>query len=171
MLDDLYFANCEVAAGPSRIFSKSHLSVPHSLLQIFEACLPLGYLHGDLEDPEQPERPEDGQAEGARLGLEVRPDLLEGGEGDDEGVEAVEGGLHVDADAQRPHPQQHLEDEQPEEHEFGSVCGGRREIRAFSGPDIPSSPKFTLGIFLLMTSKKRAGGGVKLKKYPKFADK
>ena len=49
------------------------------------------------------------------------PDLLEGGEGDDEGVEAVEGGLHVDADAQRPHPQQHLEDEQTQEDELGSV--------------------------------------------------
>ena len=89
------------------------------------------YLHGDLEDPEEPERPEHGQAEGARLGLEVRPDLLEGGERYDEGVEAVEGGLHVDADAQRPHPQQHLEDEQPEEHEFGSVCGGERSGARF----------------------------------------
>ena len=48
-------------------------------------------------------------------------DLLEGGEGDDEGVESVEGGLHVDADAQRPHPQQHLEDEQTQEDELGSV--------------------------------------------------
>ena len=109
------------------------------------------YLHGDLEDPEQPERPEDGQAEGAGLGLEVRPDLLEGGEGDDEGVEAVEGGLHVDADAQRPHPQQHLEDEQPEEHEFGSVCGGRREIRAsFRGLISSSFPKFTLEIYFYL---------------------
>ena len=33
------------------------------------------YLHGDLEDPEEPERPEDGKAEGAGLGLEVCPDL------------------------------------------------------------------------------------------------
>ena len=90
------------------------------------------YLHGDLEDPEQPESPEDGQAEGACLGLEVSPDLLEGGERDDEGVEAVEGGLHVDSDAQRPHPQQHLEDEQPEENEFGSVWERTREIKAGS---------------------------------------
>ena len=86
------------------------------------------YLHGDLEDPEEPERPEDGEAEGAGLGLEVGPDLLEGGEGDDEGVEAVEGGLHVDARPQRPHPQEHLEDEEPEEDEFGRVCGGGKHF-------------------------------------------
>ena len=79
----------------------------------------------------------------------MRPDLLEGGERDDEGVEAVEGGLHVDADAQRPHPQEHLEDEQPEEHEFGSVCGGKKR-------EINLKPPFGLGIGFSADSRKNS---------------
>ena len=131
-----YFAKCEIAAGPWGIFSLrrrwENYSFRYKTFHTANSKLSrpvTWYLHGDLEDPEEPERPEHGQAEGACLGLEVRPDLLEGGERYDEGVEAVEGGLHVDADAQRPHPQEHLEDEQPEENEFGSVCGGKKRER------------------------------------------
>ena len=78
-------------------------------------------LHSDFEDSEQPQSPEDREAERARFRLEVRPDDLEHGAGDDEAVKPVETGLEVDPRAHGPHPQQHLEDEEPEKDELGRV--------------------------------------------------
>lgn len=79
------------------------------------------YVHCDFEDSEQSESPEDREAERARFRLEVSPDDLEDGAGDDEAVEAVEARLEVDPRPHGPHPEEHLEDEETQEHEFGRV--------------------------------------------------
>lgn len=81
----------------------------------------LSSLLCDLEYPEQPERPERAEPEAARPLVEVDPEDLEHGAGDDHAVEAVEAGLHEGGHAQRVHADAHLEDERAEEQELGVV--------------------------------------------------
>ena len=54
--------------------------------------------------------------------MEVDPEDLEDGAGDDERVEAVEGRPEEVGHAQRVHPDPHLEDEGRQEQELGVVC-------------------------------------------------
>jgi len=88
------------------------------------------HSHCDFEDSQQPQRSEDGEAEGARLGLQVGPDDLEDAAGDDQAVEAVKGGLEVDPRPQGPHSQQHFEDEQAQEDVLGGICRRGRNVIA-----------------------------------------
>ena len=53
--------------------------------------------------------------------MEVDPEDLEDGAGDDERVEAVEGRPEEVGHAQRVHPDPHLEDEGRQEQELGVV--------------------------------------------------
>ena len=72
----------------------------------------------DLEDPEQSESPEDGEAERTRIVNKVCPADLEHAGQDHDAVEAVEGRLEVDPRAERVHPDDHLRNEQAEEHKL-----------------------------------------------------
>ena len=71
--------------------------------------------------------------------MEVDPEDLEDGAGDDERVEAVEGGAEEVGHAQRVHPDPHLEDEGRQEQELGVVCNKRVRNKwpgCFSGPKL-----------------------------------
>ena len=61
--------------------------------------------------------------------MEVDPEDLEDGAGDDERVEAVEGGAEEVGHAQRVHPDPHLEDEGRQEQELGVVCNKNKRER------------------------------------------
>lgn len=52
----------------------------------------------------------------------MAPDDFEDTAGNDEAVEPVERRLEVDPRSQGPHAEQHLENEETQEHEFGSIC-------------------------------------------------
>ena len=73
--------------------------------------------------------------------MEVDPEDLEDGAGDDERVEAVEGGAEEVGHAQRVHPDPHLEDEGRQEQELGVVCNKNKRVKnkwpgCFSGPKL-----------------------------------
>jgi hypothetical protein len=51
----------------------------------------------------------------------MAPDDFEDTAGNDEAVEPVERRLEVDPRSQSPHAEQHLENEETQEHEFGSI--------------------------------------------------
>ena len=88
---------------------------------VFPKCFTVRFIHCEFEDPEKPESPQDIETERARFRLEVSPDDLEDGARDDEAVEAVETRLEVDPRTHGPHPQEHLEDEETQEHKLGRV--------------------------------------------------
>ena len=71
-------------------------------------------LLGNLEDPEEPERPEAGQPEGAGPRLEVHIEHLEDGAENDAAVEFVESRVEV-VWSEGVHTDHHLEDEAAEE--------------------------------------------------------
>ena len=79
------------------------------------------YLHSDFENSQKPQSSENGQAERSGLRLEMAPYDLEDTSGNDKAVEPVERGFAVDPWPQGPHPEQHLEDEETQKYEFGSV--------------------------------------------------
>ena len=55
--------------------------------------------------------------------------------GTDAAVEAVEGGVEVEPKAEAVHLQEHLRQEQPQEHKLCIVWGGERErVQITSGP-------------------------------------
>lgn len=74
----------------------------------------------DFEDPQQPDAPEDGEAEGSH-GADREHDHLQDAAKDHEEVEAVEEGHEVGPGAQRVHLHKHLDDEQHQQHTAGHV--------------------------------------------------
>ncbi len=99
-----------------------HLQSPKGTASGFLTFL---YLLCDFEDPEQPQRAEDGEAEAARQRHHVGPHHLEHGGHDHDAVEPVERRLEVDPGAEGVHAHDHLRDEQTQEHELGVVCNNK----------------------------------------------
>lgn len=81
------------------------------------------YRHalGHFEYSEDPQSPEDGQAERAGAVDEVLPTDLEDGSKYYDAVEAIERGLEVDTRTQGVHPDDHFTYEQPEEDKLGVI--------------------------------------------------
>ncbi len=83
---------------------------------------------GDLEDPEQSQRPQHRKSERAGHLHQVRVQHLKDTGDDDDAVEAVERRLEVDPRPQRVHPDDHLGEKQTEEHELGVICNKRTTL-------------------------------------------
>jgi hypothetical protein len=86
------------------------------------------HLHCNLKYSEQPECAQHRQPKRSGLGLEVRPHDLEDGGEDDEAVEPVEGRHEVDPEAESPHAQKHLKDEEAEKDKLHNVWRKRRAL-------------------------------------------
>ena len=75
-----------------------------------------------FEDAQKSQRPQTGEAKGARALAEIDPENLEDGAGDDGAVEAVEGRREVDKKSQSVHTDHHLENESTQKEELGVDC-------------------------------------------------
>ena len=86
--------------------------------------------------PQQAERPQRRKPEAVRALVEVNPQDLEDGAGDNEGVEPVERRAEEVGHAQGVHANPHLKDESAEEQELCVVCK-RRIVFVFSSGEPP----------------------------------
>lgn len=109
---------------------------------------------GDLEDPQEADAAEHGDAQGCH-GARLHQQELQDAAAHHEAVKAVEDGHEVLAQAQPVHLHQHLNGEEGQQHPVGDICGSAAQIQHQS-PSCPhlrascnAPPTAPPGIFFL----------------------